>query len=547
MVSVPRRPRLAQAVALLCGAAVLLVLPLALGACGDRPGPGKASTQGPAYDQDGRRLRPGPTPGALPNLVVIVIDTLRRDAVALHEGEVGVMPRLSALAREGVAFAETTAPAPWTVPSLVSMLTGLLPHEHGCVSSVGVPRLPPSITTYAEILKNGYGYETAVFTGAPWFHEDTSSILQGFGYGDVGRGFGLQGTRAALERWLAKRDARRPFFLLLHTFEAHDPYGQQNHPYPDTLAGWNRTDMEARMAAFDVGAVREPWQMARVYMLDRIGREALRAARGDEVMDTIVDYTFDGFGKAPRPDLAEELRGAYLDGLTWVDGLLDPSLATLREMGLMENTLLVVTGDHGEAFGEDGALGHGRSLSDALLRVPLVMRGPAPFAGGRVVDASVGLVDVLPTFFGLAGIEQQIDQAGTPLGASMASPTPGGPVVSEEVLTPYNTRAATNRVRSSVRDGRWKYLIEYDITAGRVRESVYDLQADPAEAEDLVARWKNGGFPWGEAFCAAVARVRERVWNEVDDHNALAGTMYAGSRTPVTTPRPASCEAAREP
>ena len=517
--------------------ATLLWLPLILGSCDDKPPPAPPTEEGTKYGPDGHRPETVSVPGALPNLVIVLVDTLRRDAVALEADDTGVMPHLADLAATGVAFSQAAAPASWTVPSIVSMLTGMLPHEHGCSSLHEAPRLSPTVTTYAEILRNGYGYETAVFTGAGWFRTDRSSILQGFERGDVGRGFGLQGTRPVLEAWAKQRAQSRPFCLVLHTIEAHDPYGQHNHPYPDIASQGPLVD------SYDISAVVEPWQMTRLYMLDGVGREAMRNAFGNTYIDSVVDYSFDGYGREPRPELASELRNAYLDGATWVDGLLDQSMHAMSELGLLKNTLVVVTSDHGEAFGEDGLLGHGRSLHDAVIRVPLVMSGPGPFARPQVVTSSVGLIDVFPTFFDWAGIAQPAGQHGASLLPLLAGATEGRPVVSEEVLTPENTRPGMDRLRASVRDGHWKYVVEHDRTSGTIRESVFDLRADPEEKIDLFLRWPQGVFPWGDAFCEAVAGVRERMWNGIDACNALEASASTRAGGRVKAPRPKSCSA----
>jgi arylsulfatase A-like enzyme len=541
--NVPADALRASAAACACA---LLAVTLGASGCGHGRGPDAPKAPVVSYDADGRPNGPArAVPAKLPNLIVVVIDTLRRDAVSLRDGETGVMPHLAALARHGVACTQATSAAPWTVPSLVSLFTGLLPHEHGCTASTDVPHLPPSITTYPEILRNAYGYETAIFTGAPWFRQERDSILQGFARGDVGHGFGLQGTRPVLERWLKQRDPKRPYFLTLHTFEAHDPYGKRNHPYPDAGDGWNVSAMQAAIGAYSVDRVTEPWQMTQVYMTDRVGRGALRSAYGPEYMDIVIEYSFDGYARHPRPEMAAQVKHAYLDGLTWVDGLLEQTIHTLSSLGLLENTLLVVTGDHGEAFGEDGIMGHGRSLTEALVRVPLVLSGPGPFSHPKVVDTCTGLVDVFPTFLDWAGLPAPDGRAGHSILPALRGPVPNRPVISEEVLTPRNTRPGTHRLRAGVRDGRWKFLIEYDITAGRVKESVFDLHADPEARDDLRARWPDATFPWGDAFCEAVGQVRQRIWDEVESRHALAGTVYGGDAATVRQRRPEGCKPPR--
>ncbi len=466
----------------------------------------------PLYDADGNMASPSTANSSeRPNLVVILLDTLRRDAVSYPGETGGVMPHLASMAKSGVAFSNAVSPSSWTVPAVTSMLTGLQPHEHMCTAPSAAPQLSPSITTYTEALHAGHGYETAVFTGAAWFRESPYSILQGFQRGSVGFGFGLQGTEPQLGQWVKSRDPNRPFFLLLHTFEAHDPYGRENHPYPDTVRSWRRRGLDAAVAAFPVGEVREPWEMTRVFFLDRVGRAALERRHGRRLIQAVTEYTWQGLENEVRPELTDALREAYYEGATWVDSLVKESMETLADLGLLENTLVVVTSDHGESFGEHGMIGHGRQLYDELVHIPMIMTGPAPFDTPALVEESVGLMDVMPTFFDWAGLPDLPGTQGHSVLPLMASKQPGRPVISEERLTPRNTVAGVERMLSSVRDRRWKFLIEYDIASGAITESVFDLALDPDEQQNLLRGDLEEPPPWSDAFCKAVDGVRERL------------------------------------
>jgi choline-sulfatase len=511
-------------------------------ACGENGQEPDAAGPLAGYDQAGHRAAGAPVPKRLPNLVIVLVDTLRRDAVAYPGESGGYAPYLSKLSKECVAFRNAASPSSWTVPSVASLLTGLHPHEHGCVTSGAVPRLPPAITTYAEALRNGYGYETRVHSGAQWFRENDHSLLQGFEGGSVGQGFGLRGTRAELADWARERDKRRPFLLVLHTFEAHDPYGPENHIYPDTPAAWRERGGTEKVDAFDVGSVREPHEMARTFLTDRHGREALSRAGGREFSLAVTNYTYEGYASDPRPELAAELRSAYQGGVRWVDGLIEDSVAALGEFGLLEDALLVVTSDHGEAFGEHGMLGHGRQLHDELIRVPLLMKGPGPFAKPMVVEGSASLLDVMPTFFDWAGLARIPGTHGASLLPVMRGDTEGHPVLSQEQLSHRNTAEDHRALLYGVRDHRWKLLLEYDIAQGAVRESLFDLRADPGALRDLVALGLSEEAIWDEVFCKAVETARGWAWGEVEDRRALDGTIY-GSGDPLPSGvRPESCD-----
>ena len=189
-----------------CLLAVCLVV---LCGCG-RSDPPDAPFAG--YGTDGLALDSVVVPAQLPNLVVIVVDSLRHDAP---------MPFLDRLASEGVAFENAVSAAPWTLPSLTTMLTGLLPSHHGLTEMETRTRLPHSVTTFAEILSATYGYETAAFHHGPWFCRHAMSVLQAFQ--DAQGEFSMHAMRREVLHWANRRNPLRPFFLLLHTYDAHVP------------------------------------------------------------------------------------------------------------------------------------------------------------------------------------------------------------------------------------------------------------------------------------------------------------------------------------
>ena len=485
--------------------ALLLALGLLATACGSDDPPAAASAAAvPAYDARGRLLGDVKAPGRLPNLVVVVIDTLRADALD-GEGGVSRMPFLASLAQRGTRFTNAVAAAPWTVPSIMSLLTGLLPSEHGQDTVHDRWHMPDAVTTFAEALSGGYGYQTAALVGGVWFERSGDALLQGF---DSWRTpFTLQDTEAQVGRWLLGRNPRRPFFLLLHTFEAHSPYGAANHPrietelpdvpLPDALRG-------ARPDVVD---------LLRACFLDQHLSATLFRRLGPELGSILQRYKWTGYAQEPQPALAEELRQAYWEGAHWVDGLLAHAWSTLGRQGLLDDTLFVVLGDHGEAFGEHGSLGHGLRLYDELVRVPLVMVGPAPFDAGRVVEEDVGLVDVLPTFFDWAGLAPLAEIEGR----SALEVVKGGrrcrPVISEERLTGSNTGLPIDAFRVSLRTAAWKYILTLNLETRAVSEELYDLAADPRELDDLC-----GGtghlpeeLPFDECVAEGVRALRARV------------------------------------
>lgn len=516
----------------LAGVAVWMLL----AGCGDDPAPRPAQPTAPrtGYDRDGHRLSTTPAPERPPNLILILIDTLRGDMV---NGPEPSMPRLLERARKGVVFRNACSPAPWTVPSITSALTGLLPSVHGSDAPMQAPRLVDAVTTFAEALRNGYGYDTASFTDGPWFDRD-SRLLQGFGYSS--HNFMLRGIHKIVEGWASRRDPKRPFFLLLHTFEAHEPYGEINHPFPPLMP------TNPPYSTIDVSSVHDPVDMTRYFLLDGRARLDLTHQRGPSYRKAVIRYMDQGYREDPRPDLARELKAGYVDGVAWLDGVMDDALKWMESKRLLENTLVFVTSDHGEAFGEHGILGHGRQLYDELVHIPMVAWGPPPFDGGREIQGSVGLIDLLPTYFDWAGLDPLPGLNGGSFLPLLREDGPGRPVFAEERISRANTEVDRLAQLTSVRNARWKYVLTYDMLAGAVLEEAYDLLLDPLERSDLCqGRGRIDGLEFDAEFCEAIEAARDRIWGAVEGVKRRYNSPYGAGEVQVTSERPAACKAAR--
>lgn len=520
----------------------LLLLGVACGA-----GCGKAEVENASrqvYDALGQRIQAGPPLRNPPNIIVIVIDALRADAIAPAASQVPPeeqrMPFLSSLAHQGVQFTQASASAPWTLPSMVSLFTGLRPSKHGQNRVQDRWHLPRAVTTLPEVLKSGYGYETAAFVNGAWFQASKESLLQGFTRRETS--FSLQGMDGTVGRWNENRDASRPFFLLLHTYDLHDPYGEANHPWPVRAPETGTADRSLLEAGTD------PAELFRACYLDLESAMVFHQILGPRLADLLQRYKFRGYAEDPKPELAWELAKAYWDGARWVDDLLASAHAKLASWGMLENTLLVVTSDHGQAFGEHGNLAHTLFLYDEVVKVPLVMTGPAPFEGGRVIDQSVALLDVLPTFLDWVGAAPLSDTDARSLMPLVRGDTANWcrPVVSEERLSRASTGEDTNAIRLAVRTDALKYIATFDLATGQVFEEAYDLVLDPEEHEDFGAG--TGTLPEGRPFdaclCAAIEELRELLWLLPADTDPVVTTPYGTERRYASTPRPRPCTSA---
>lgn len=534
----------------------LLVLAGVLAACGDEERTPTDRDAKQRYDRNGSSFDGKPAPSTQKNLVVIVIDTLRADCVVKPDGSPGVMPNLAALREKAVAFDRAFAPAAWTEPSMTSLLTGMLPREHGCVVPGSMPRIPEACVTYAEVLRSTYGYETAAFTDMRSFRQQPWSILQGFKRGSrarglsalanrpMERGFGFEVSADVLDDWMSARDPERPFCLLLHTFDAHDPYGKHNRPIRTGDPEVARRAQEAAANAFDTTSVAGAREYTRQFLTSRAGRDKLFREKGRAFSQAVASYMGSEVADAGDEPFVRKMHDAYESGARWVDQGLQTTMEALRSRGLLENTLLVVTSDHGEAFGEHGTMSHGHHLHAELTHVPLVMVGPGPFAEPKKIDSTVALMDVFPTFFDWAGIDLPVGVHGRSLLPALRGEQEPRVIVSETTVTDHMAGPGTYQLWMSRRADDWSFLICYDRDEGTVFERAYRGE-DGEELHDLAVDGTLLNVDFAGRFCESVEEARELIWTEVESAQQRAGTVYGAGIEQLRTTRPAPCDPPR--
>jgi arylsulfatase A-like enzyme len=459
------------------------------GGCGDPEPP--ASSPVARYDGSGHLLEGGRRRTALPNVVLVCLDTVRADSIEPVGGEPPAMPALAAFAARSTQFVDASASAAWTGPSVSTLLTGLLPAHHGVHGNLDVPGegVISSIATLAEYLKAA-GYATTACTGGGWV---SSKVGLHQGFDSFTPDWTLDDVPGALSRWIATRDAEKPAFLFLHTYDAHDPYGRKRPP-----EGNEDPERVARTRAF-VERLRGPRErtgefpaelrrdMLLAFRSEPLAHEAMVVAFGrPAVQGAVIAYDRETFPTAPdRDDTSRRLRDAYRRGLRRTDDLFQRTLERLDAANLNPTTVLVVVTDHGEAFGEHDNLGHGRWLYDELVRTVVVFRAPGRMEPGTVVRGSCGLVDVLPTLLDLVGLPLPADLDGRSLLPLAQGREKGHPVLSDEhrIVRHQGSRV---RVRlTGARTAGAKWIGTYAPHDGSFREEVYDLREDPLEKAPL--------------------------------------------------------------
>jgi arylsulfatase A-like enzyme len=311
-----------------------------------------------------------------PNVILAVIDTLRADRVGWIRDGVTLTPFLDELASRGAVLPNAFAQAPETRPSVASLFTSRYPLQHGVQALNSV--LPERERTVAEVLHE-HGWVTAGFCANPAVLPN-QGFAQGFDRFDVPDFFGpkdikerARDVNARALAWLGGLGDRRPFFLYLQYMEPHTPY--------TVPANFLEALLEERRRPQD----------------ERARSRKLMAQNVEDPFFLTIDFsTFDRSTLGPMRDVYDaEVRD------------LDRSLATffgeLERRGLLENTVVIVTADHGEEFLEHVRVGHGGDLFQQAVHIPLAIVGPGVLPGQRL-DAVVSHVDLGPTVLGLAGL-----------------------------------------------------------------------------------------------------------------------------------------------
>jgi len=340
----------------------------------------------------------GPFPASVvarPNVVLVVLDTVRRDHLSLYGYERKTSPKLDLLAEESRVYDNAHSTSNWTAASHASLFTGYYPIAHGVSHSY--PALDLPIPTLAEILLQ-YGYEThavvsnAVLRGSsgfargfeeydePWVpHFRELARTQGLSREEQLRLWSRMGTldrngMESVEQWLDARSSERPFFLFLNLIGAHSPYLSAG-PFQNTFDSSIQRTPELEDLLWRFG--KSPKWYATYYL----GREDI------------------------SPDDLDFVMRSYDAELLYVDHQLGTLMRLLKDRDLWQDTLVIVTADHGEAFGENEIIGHDFVLHDVLTRIPLVIRYPDRFAPGTRDASPVQIHDLFATILEIAGVD----------------------------------------------------------------------------------------------------------------------------------------------
>ena len=416
-------------------------------------------------------------PSDAPNVLLLILDTVRAQSMSLYGASDPTTPRLDSLAQSAVVFERAIATAPWTVPSHASMLTGRYPHE---LTVDWLTPLDDTTTTLAQVLSR-HGYVTGAFM-ANYMMSTEVRLERGFQrYRDYGisarqllvssavlrrlaywprlrRVLGRYDTvnrkrapaaNAELLEWLDQRTARRPFFAVVNYMDAHEVYAP-----PAPFRG-------------------------------RFGPDSVRH-------NEMTRYGLGGLGfrlgkAAMTPSQVQGELHAYEESLASLDHHLGALLDSLKARGVLDETVVIVTSDHGEHFGEHKKWEHANTLYPQLLHVPLLVRAPGRAPAGLRVRDFVSLRDVAATVLAMG--PKSAELPGRTLShhwdtTAVGSTRPVSPILasfSSGTWTPQSPASTTRGWRSVVLGGQ--LVIEQVRTPTHFE--VYDLEADPEGTRDL--------------------------------------------------------------
>jgi arylsulfatase A-like enzyme len=459
-----------------------------------------------------------------PNIVVVVLDCARSDDFVSAFGAAGEMPFLQSLRKQSEIYPRMTAVAPWTIPSHASLFTGLYPWEHRCHAKSNL-RLRSEVPRLSSVLSSsGYrtfslsanhlicpdlgftdGFDHAAWAGwwEPYLRfggierppnvagvEDPGEAAPAMversgrlwnlvkrssrvayrypflldGAGRFATAVRNPGTHApapvsgwiepTLRRWLSRTPPDQPAFCFINLLETHEPYYPDSGFAPGLLSWWRYS----RLRQDHVGWLAGDWD--------------------------------------PTAAEMDRLHSLYRTTMRTADARLRSIVQVLQEAGRWDNTLLIVTSDHGQAFGEQQMLFHMLRLPESLVRVPMVIRRPGAESGGTVAQGWASLVDVAPTVLAAVGRQGAITTSGVAAESLLDAPRIGPvysmadglvwhTIIAEHEKASFSEKRKAEFDRILVCGHELDLKVQFDPTSGRT--TAFDLGRDPLERSDLWA------------------------------------------------------------
>ena len=428
-----------------------------------------------------------------PNIVLIMIDTLRADRLGAYGRHGNPSGAIDALAAEGVTFDHAVAPAPWTLPSIASLFVSVYPSVHQTneyergtdVVAQGpgeVRSLSESFATLAERLQQA-GYTTAAFVGNPFIIRK-HGFAQGFDHFDAdfaARTIPGSIVNDAALNWLRDDyDGRRPFFLYLHYMDVHAPLTVSPEIIDPLLQLVEANPHRRKLSPQELNGARFFFRTS--------------AALYDEQPRHV------------RLNQYAEYYQALYDGVVREqDRHIEALHEDLSASGLWDDAYVILTADHGEALGEHRLWTHGRSAHQSQLHIPLILRWPGVLPAGKRVAETSSLIDLMPTILDQLGLAPEPRAQGVSLLGRINEESEHTPVAFAEAVKKDPTQ------RAIIRD-KWKLLV----TGRAPEEQLFDILSDPAETRDLASQYP-----------ARRAKLKQMLEQQEQRNTSLARTVVA--------------------
>ncbi len=412
--------------------------------------------------------------GPRPHVVIFLVDALRADHLGCYGHPVHTSPFIDRLAGKGVVFESCRSQAPWTMPSVASLLTSLYPSAHKAVAFPSAQQaktgrdtglydiLPEQVMTLAEVFKDN-GYRTACFSTNRWidpvfgFHQgfdDFFALAKSMPPGPDGKpvivlnlpadylhekllNYLLETAPEEWERWLERIGIyQKPLFLYLHYMDVHGPY-RPPAPFTDMFDDFYSALPDRELSQQDI---------------DR------------------MDYLYQD------NDSLNFYLSRYDAQIRFLDREMEGMINLLDDKDLLSPSLMLFVSDHGESFGEHGVFDHGNTLYEEEIHVPLIMWGTASFPPGTRVSEPAQVIDIGPTLLDALGIRCPGQFEGKSLLAAIRGDIEPGRIS-------WSEKYSHGRPQIIMIENRNKWF--YDVAAEKISET-FDLNNDREEKSNLV-------------------------------------------------------------
>lgn len=415
-------------------------------------------------------------PNAIRNVVLIVMDTTRRDRLSVYGHDLNTSPTLEALAERGAVFEQASSVASYTLTSHASLLTGRLPSQHQATMRTG--QLVPEQKTLGHLFREA-GWNTAAFVANRVLRSE-SGVADGFDhYDDL---VDPEVCQTALWDVVHNAQALGAKFVNPLNFDGQ-PHLIENHQRSaadqnEKIFSWIETNRDQPFFLF-ANYYDPHWPY--------VPEEPFRSEFVIDYDGPITGYLFRDDDYDPSYELTERdheyLLSLYDAELAYLDHHVGRLLDQLETFGILEETLVVITSDHGEYFGEHGLYSH-KELYEEAIGVPLLLRHPDTVPSGTRVEVPVLTTDVVPTILDLAGLPIPSGLAGRSL-VPLLQPEAGEFEPRTLLAEDYDHAQV---VRKMARFGDMKLIKSFD---DQTNEELFNLDQDPAEASNLLSPTKS--------------------------------------------------------